>query len=389
MNENLKIIYLLPGGLFNSGGMERVVSLKASYLADKAGYDVSIVTTEQMGRPVFYPLSDKVKLYHLDIGIHENFGRETYIEKCRSRYHKKKEYRIALERLLMEIRPDITITTLGGLDIDFIGKFKDGSVKIGELHFPGNYRELMARKLSRHWFPRMVGKYRSRAFDKKCRRLSRLVVLTDEEKSLWEGARNVEVIPNPLPFFPETISLCEEKRAVAIGRLEHEKGFDSLIRIWKIVSEKQHGWRLDIYGSGSQKKELLYLIRETGQENMIRIYEPVEDIQTVYQEHSIFLFSSRYLEALPMVLIEAMSCGLPVVAFSASCGPRDIMEGYKNGFLVEPENKKAFSKRVLELIESDELRKEMGSAARESSKRYCLDSIMGRWISLFEALLGK
>jgi len=96
----MHIVYLLPGGLFNSAGMERVTTIKTNYLVDVCNYDVSIVTTEQMGRPVFYPLSEKVHLYHLDIGIHKNFGKEFYLQKIVSRFLKVREYREKLKNLL-------------------------------------------------------------------------------------------------------------------------------------------------------------------------------------------------------------------------------------------------------------------------------------------------
>jgi glycosyltransferase involved in cell wall biosynthesis len=365
--------------------MERAITIKSNYLAEIQGYDVSIVTTEQMGRPVFYPLSEKVHLYHLDIGIHENFGRESYLQKVISRYLKTKEYQRKLKALLYDIKPDITVSALG-LDIGFIHQFKDGSRKIGELHFPGNFRQLMANKLSKDFISNYVAKLRTQELKRKCALLDRLIVLTQEEKDSWKQSENISVIPNPLPFYPEKQSLLANKQAIAVGRLAYEKGFDMLIDAWQIVSEKHPDWKLNLFGNGNQKQDLLQRIAAKGLENVISIHEPVEDIQNRYLEHSMLIFPSRYLDALPMVLIEAMASGLPLVSFNSPCGPKDLIRDGINGFLVQTGDVNTLSERIIRLIESQTLRQSMGKAARELSDNYKIETIMSQWIHLFETI---
>jgi glycosyltransferase involved in cell wall biosynthesis len=385
----MKIVYLLPGGLYNSGGMERVISIKANYLAEKTGYDVSIVTTEQMGRPVFFPLSEKIHLYHLDIGIHENFGKESYLEKCISRFRKTKEYQKTLEKLLCEIQPDITISTLGGLDIGFINDLNDGSIKLGELHFPGNYRQLMARKLSTAFIPNWVAWFRTLEFKKKCGQLSRLVVLTQEEKSFWKNQQNIRVIPNPVSFFPQETSKLTHKKAIAVGRLAYEKGFDLLIEAWKIIAEKHPDWELNIYGSGDQKKQLFRQIEKNQLEKVIKIHDPVVNIQEHYLDSSIMILPSRYLEAFPVVLLEAMCCGLPLVAFDAPCGPKDIITEGVNGFLVKTGDIRKLAEKIDFLIRSGYTRNYMGREAKHRALGYQEDRIMEQWVHLLEELKNE
>jgi glycosyltransferase involved in cell wall biosynthesis len=321
----------------------------------------------------------------LDIGIHANFGKENYLQKCISRYVKTRQYKRELNELLHKIQPDITVSLLG-LDIEFLNELKDGSIKIGELHFPGNFRQLMAHKLSERFIPNFVAKIRTESMKKSCRKLSRLIVLTQEEKAGWKNAYNIEVIPNALPFFPETTASCNPKKAIAVGRLAYEKGFDQLIESWKTVYEKHPDWELNIFGGGDQEGNLRQLIAENKLESVVKIHPPSKDIYSQYMEHSLMLFPSRYLEALPMVLIEAMSCGLPVVAFNAPCGPKDILTDGRDGFLVEAGDKAALSEKICQLIKSDELRKSMGKSARETALKYSEDKIMTRWLNLFETL---
>jgi len=383
-----KILYLLPGGLFNSAGMERVTTTKANYLAELPNYEVSILTTEQMGRPVFYPLSDKVQLYHLDIGIHENFGKESYLQKCISRFLKTKEYKRELNKILNKVRPDITVSTLG-LDIGFLNELKDGSIKIGELHFPGNFRKLMARKLSNNPIQNLIAQVRTWEMQQRCKKLRRLIVLTEEEKNFWKNQENIKVIPNPLPFSPGTISSTKNKKVIAVGRLAYEKGFDLLIEAWKAVYIKHPDWKLDIYGNGNQKEPLIQLIRENQLESVVQIHDPVPEIQTVYPEYSLLVFSSRYLDSFGMVMLEGMSCGLPAVAFNSPCGPKDLIIDGINGFLVETGDIVHLAAKINQLIESDGLRKQMGSAAREFSVNYQIDKVMERWLFLFDELKNE
>ncbi|MDR0686705.1 MAG: glycosyltransferase family 4 protein [Dysgonamonadaceae bacterium] len=365
--------------------MERVTTLKAIYLAENRGYDVSIVTTEQMGRPLFYSLSERVHTYHLDIGIHERFGKESYVEKIVSRYLKIREYRRKLESLLYEIRPDVTVSTLG-LDVGFINRLKDGSIKIGELHFPSNFRSLMARKLSKSFVPNLVAKIRTLELKHKCWKLSRLVVLTQEEKAFWQYNGNVTVIPNPITFRTEITATLAAKKALAVGRLAYEKGFDTLIQAWRQVVEKHPEWELHIFGDGDQKEALTGQIAESGLTGKVFIHRPVQDIQNIYPQFSIFLFPSRYLEALPMVLLEAMSFGLPAVAFDAPCGPKDLICDGGNGYLVPTGDIQLFIERTCLLIESCELRRTMGQAAKATSEDFHIEKIMAQWVQLFQEL---
>jgi glycosyltransferase involved in cell wall biosynthesis len=333
-------------------------------------------------------LSDKVHLYHLDIGIHRKFGKEFYVEKVISRFFKTLEYKRKLTRLLNEIRPDITLSTLG-LDIGFLNGLNDGSIKLGELHFPSDFRSLMANKLSKRFVPNLVAKMRTKELKQKCSQLKRLIVLTKEEKSFWTNSNNIEIIPNPLPFYPKKTAGLVNKKVLAIGRLAYEKGFDMLIEIWKMVIEKNPDWELSIFGSGDQKAALLRQIEKNGLSDKVKLHEPVTDIQNLYPEYSIFLFPSRYLEALPMVLLEAMSCGLPIVAFDAPCGPKDLIEDGINGFLVEAGHRKEFASKIVNLIESDERREMMGEASKVFSSDFRIEKIMNHWDKLFTELINE
>ncbi len=115
-----------------AGGVERVLTLKANYFAEHFGYDITIILTEGKDKPLFYPLSDKVKIINLNIGFEELWGC-SFIKKVLIYLKKQYRYRKALTQELMRLRPDITISLLRR-EINFITSIKDGSKKIGELH---------------------------------------------------------------------------------------------------------------------------------------------------------------------------------------------------------------------------------------------------------------
>ncbi|MCC8173457.1 MAG: glycosyltransferase, partial [Odoribacter sp.] len=103
---------------------------------------------------------------------------------------------------------------------------------------------------------------------------------------------------------------------------------------------------------------------------------------------SIFALTSRY-EGFGLVITEAMNCGVPPVVYSCKCGPKDIIQNGKNGFLVEANNKKEFIHKLTLLMNNENLRKEIGKAAKERSEDFHADIIMQKWIKLFHSLTEK
>ena len=103
---------------------------------------------------------------------------------------------------------------------------------------------------------------------------------------------------------------------------------------------------------------------------------------------SMLLLTSVY-EPFGLVMPEAMSCGLPVVAFDCPYGPADIITDGVDGFLVKNRDINEFADRVCQLIENKELRMRMGQATIKSAQRYRADLIMPKWKDLFEQLCRK
>lgn len=200
-----------------------------------------------------------------------------------------------------------------------------------------------------------------------------------------ERSKKISVIPNPLPFYPETFSQCTQKNVIAVGRFSHEKGFDLLAQAWKIVCRKHNDWHLQLYGGGD-KTSLHKLILQLNITDSFQINEATTDILKKYTESSICILSSRF-EGFGMSIAEAMSCGIPVVSFNCPCGPRYIIRDGEDGILVENGNVEQLADKICYLIENEHRRKEMGRKAHINIKRFETEQIMSQWIKLFEELL--
>ena len=376
-----RIVYIV-GDLSYPNGMSRVLSQKVNYLAEHTDYEMYVVLTENASTPHYYKLSPNVQFVNFDINF-EVIQTMPLHRKMWNYYWKTRKYKRQLTEYLMSIHPEITISVLRR-EINFINDIQDGSKKIGEIHF----NRQSYRVFNKSFFPLFVNRFITNKWknclDQQVRRLNRFVVLTHEDKCMWDGFHNVVVIPNPIILFPKVQSDCCRHHAIAVGRYTWQKGFDMLISAWKIVYMKHPDWFLDIYGAG-EKLAYLEQVEREGLSSAIICHGAETDIFSRYAESSIFVLSSRY-EGLPLVLGEAMATGLPVVSFCCPCGPRDVITDGKDGILVENGNIEKLAESICYLIENEKVRKEMGREGVVSAKRFREDRIMQKWIELFGTL---
>lgn len=177
------------------------------------------------------------------------------------------------------------------------------------------------------------------------------------------------------------------KRVIAVGRLDYQKGFDRLIDAWALVQKDGRfaDWRLDIFGQGEWKEMLEAKIQTLGIQENTRINTPVRNISAEYAASSMLVMSSHY-EGFPMVMVEAMSLGLPVVTFDYQCGPKDIIDHGKNGLLVKEGDIQGLADAMMSLMESPEALGRMSEEARKVTERFSEDKVMGMWVRLYEGL---
>lgn len=357
--------------------MERVLANKANFLAEH-GYEIYIVTSDQMDRMPFYPLDDRIQQIDLNINYQKN-NNQSFINKLKHYPVKQKKHRRALEALLDRIKPDITISMYGN-EVSFLWKIKDRSRKFLEIHFSRYKRLLYQRK----GLFRLADLWLTYVDYQLVKRYEKFIVLTAEDCADWGSLPNIVVIPNAVTALNTVPSLLNSKSVSAIGRYDFQKGFDLLIYAWEKVASTFPDWVLTIYGDGELKTAYETQIEALNLKGKIKLMPATKEISKVYQNTSILALSSRY-EGLPMVLLEGMSVGLPIVAFACKCGPRDLIEHGKNGFLVKPGDIDQLAENIRLLINNEALRTAMGKEALYKVKNYQPDYIMNKWIKLFES----
>ena len=373
----MKIVYCVAE-LCHIGGIGRIVTDKANYLVER-GYEIFLITAEQAGRPDYYPLNNRVKRFDMGVNYSEN---RTILGKLFAYPFKKRKHRQKLDSLLKSIQPDIVISTMGN-EVFFLYKLKDRSKKILEIHFARGYRLMEKRSLL--WY--LIDIYRTWQEDRVVTKYSRFVTLTEEDKKNWK-CENIVAIPNIVNLNKKVKAPLESKQIISVGRLVFQKGFDRLIDAWALVYAQYPDWTLNIYGNGNLKSQLEQQIVRLGLQKVILIHDPVSNIEDKYVNSSGLVLSSRY-EGFGLVLIEAMSCGVPIVSYSCPCGPKDIIDDGIDGFLVDEGDVSGLANAIVRLIEDDAYRKKMGEAAIHKSSNYLPDAVMNKWIQLFEQVLKE
>lgn len=385
----MKIVYFFPN-LKDSAGTERMLNVKANYLADVLHHEVTIITYSQFEDPIFFEFSEKIRFVHFNIpdptSKLKGLG---YWEKRKQYKEFMTTYRQKVEEYFYNNPTDIAISMYFGAEHKFLPLIKDGSKKIMEYHFHFDITPL-SKKLKEKWSVKNLKmKIQTYLFQKTLNKYDKIIVLTEQDQEEWEKFfTNVTNIPNPITITPIKADMNIEK-VLAVGRFTYQKGFDYLIDAWAIVNKDYPNWQLDIYGSGELEEELKLQVKELNLENSVNIYPPRKDINQVFSQHSIFALSSRF-EGFGLVLLEALSSGLASVAFECKNGPKQMMgDSQLNDFLVTPFDVDNFAERLKTLISNKELRLQMSEEAIKVSKKYELENIMSIWESTFLKLLNN
>lgn len=365
------------------GGIERITLAKANALSKIDGNEVYIIVAYNKGIPVL-DLEPRVRIINLGV----NYGADMGLNRIQSfimMLRKRNEHKKKLISCLQDIKPDILISTHQSEKF-FIKSLSLGSTPkiVKEIHYCSEFRQLNATNI----FEVVLSKLRF-LYDYKWRMgaIDCIVLLTNEDKQRhWKNNPRAIVIPNPITALPNVPStVFTEKRVIAAGRLVYQKNFTSLINAWKYVVVKHPDWILDIYGDGALKDYLEKQIKDLNLHDSVFLQGRTNDIFEKMSSSSIYALSSIY-EGFALVLVEAMSCGLPVVSYACPCGPKDIIEEGKDGFLVEVNDEQTLAARINQLIEDEELRRQMSKAALQKSEKYKMERIIPMWMDLFEKL---
>lgn len=359
----MKNIIFFIQNISRPAGSERVTSIIASELAER-GYGVSIVSICG-NNTCYYPLNSKIKLYTL-FNQNELDNRKFFLKVLNK-----------LNSFYKHNKIDVCIDVFAALSIyTLIMKVRYRFKNVSWEHF--NYKintgmNKLGRKLA-------------------IRFSDAIVTLTNTDKNYYTKNNIVKgiimCIYNPSPY--QNVSdrlLNKEKIIISVGRLNYQKGFDRLVKLWSIVENKTN-WQMLIFGEGEELQNLQELILKMGLKR-IKLMGATKNIDYYYSIASLYISTARF-EGLPMTMIEAQSFGLPIISFDYDTGPREIIKNNINGIIVQEntESKLIYSTayKLLGLLNSPEVICKMSIASKKSSVRFSTKLIIDKWDNLLKEL---
>ncbi len=357
------------------GGIENAITTLANTLISK--YEVEILSVYRLYSDPVYELDPRVNIKYIS-SVKPNKKEMIY-------YLKKKNFSMFFKGLGKSIKTGFvkyvkTPLVLRKIDTDVIittrtihnflaSKFvKDSIRKIAWEHNHHNNNKKYIKSLINS-----------------CKGVNNLVLVSNELSLFYQKylGNKVVYIPNCLDKFPNKSSKLDSNNLIAIGRLSKEKGFDDLLKIFKKVSTKYPDWKLNIVGDGMEKDNLLNLAKELrlGDKVVFCGYQNKDFINELLLNSSVYLMVS-HTESFGLVLIEAMSYGVPCVAYTSAQGANEIIDDGNDGYLISNRDEQSMIDKIELLINDKKLRIKLGKNARKKSKNYSSEVVLQKWSKL-------
>ena len=363
----MKSIVILVDQLYQLGGIEKLVSIKANYWTQVFGYKITIISSEQLDRPFAFDIDERVNFIDLKV----NYDRKkSYF----SLVNLKKLYSnvLSLKRILKITNPDFVLVA-SHIPITYIVPFISGNAKtIKEFHYTKFY--------SRESFKESIFSFFENRYDY-------LAVLSKEEESFYKSNKTV-VIPNPLLPNPiigvrETLKL---NKAVFVGRIAPVKNLECMVLVWEKFVQKHTDWVLEIYGEldDEYSKQIIQLVDRKNLNHAILFKGSTNSVLKKIAQAKLMLLTSHQ-ECFPMVILEALSIGVPVFSFDSPTGPRNILTNGHDGRIIKLGDTSSFAEALSTFADDEDLQVTMGVNAINTAKKYNLNKVMETWKSeIFE-----
>ena len=362
------------------GGIEKCIAALANSLVDT--YKVEILAIYKLyEEPAFY----------IDSRVHIRYLSKVVPNKNDFKYALKRVniFKIIKEAIralnILRIKRKVLIDAIDACDSDIIISTRDYTNK-----YLGEYRNDNVIAIGwEHNHPH-GDKVIMKRLRNSCKYLDKLVVVSRELKHIYsEDFKNndikcqVEYIPNFLEKLPKKINKLDNKNIISVGRLEPEKGFLDLVSVFKLMELKDGDVYLNLVGDGSQKDKIFKNIVDNNISRKVRMpgYLDFEELNKLYEKSSLYLMTS-YTESFGLVLIEAMSHGIPVIAFSCAEGAKELINNGVNGYLINNRNEHEMADKAVKLLNNPDKLKELGENARTTALKYSKDEVKKMWIKL-------
>ena len=362
------------------GGIEKSVAALANMLCEK--YEVEIACTYKLFDKSVFPVDERVKITYLtDVKPNKEQLKKAFRSKNIFKIFKEGLYAVkvlnkrrkTMIKYIKNCDSDVVIATRDIFD-EWLGDYgKEETLKIGweHNHYHNDFK--YAANITRS-----------------NKKLDFLVLVSNSlkeyySKELINSKCECVYIPNVIESIPEKNAPLTKKRLVSVGRLSPEKGFMDLLKIYTLLRKDYPDWTLDIVGDGVEKSKLENFIKEYELEDSVTLhgFRDKDYIDNLLHDSSIYLLTS-YTESFGIVLIEAMSHGVPCIAFDSAEGARELIQSGKNGYLIKNRSYAAFIKKVSDLIENKVERKRIGKVSKEGVKQYTCEVVSKQWIELIE-----
>ncbi len=368
------------------GGIEKSVAALANILCKK--YEVEIACTYQLYEKPGFKIDDRVKITYLVKNYVPNK------KELKESLKKKKLISASKEGLksvkILYLRRKTMVDYIKNSDADYIISTRDifdrwlgdyantDTVKIGwEHNHHHNNKKYAINIIRSSW------------------NLDYLVLVSKDLTKFYKNEMRKSkctcvYIPNVLDYIPKKLAPLQEKRLISVGRLSKEKAPDDLVKIFNLLSKKHPDWHLDIIGDGEEREKIELYIKKHKLEDKVTLhgFQNKEYIDKYLQKSSLYIMTSL-TESFGIVLLEAMSHGIPCVAFSSAEGAREIITSGKNGYLIKNRNYGAMIKKIEDIMKKEDIRKQLGKEARKSIKKYTKEVVQEDWYELLEKKVKK
>lgn len=360
------------------GGIENAVVTLANLLCNK--YSVEILSVYRLYKEPVFKLDDRIKVSYIS-NLKPNKKEMKY-------YLKKKNFSMFFKGITTSgkigyVKYIKTAMTLRKLDTDVI-------ISTRTVH------NSLVSKFAKKSIKKIAWEHSHHNNDKKyinslvrsCKNMDYLVSVSNELSNFYKkylGEKSI-CIYNCLDSIPNKTSKLDSKNLIAVGRLSKEKGFDDLLKLFKKISFKYSDWKLNIVGDGMEKNNLLDLAKELklGDKVIFHGYQNKEYINELLQDSSIYVMTS-YTESFGLVLIEAMSYGIPCISYTSAQGANEIISDGIDGYLIENRNEDEMIDKISTLISDEKLRKKLGKNAKVNSRNFSGDNVLKKWTKIIDS----
>lgn len=386
-----------------SGGIERVCCNMANAMV-KRGHDVSIIYCYGRSGKPFYSLDPSVKVYNL-MALHPEKWKKLSLSQCVSGpdklireiirafapnkardWNESVKGRMILseiQQVLGKCQPDIIVSL----------RFETGNylLNTANVKIPVVMRSYISPKVILPKAP--AGELT--AIEKSAATHVQLQSDISDMKAFCPYA-NIVWIPNAVPQYEQQADLMKDKatyKIIHVGRMNKEqKQQHLLVDSFALLANEFPNWTVEFWGGGNESgvayaDELRKKISDYGLSDRVFLKGENRHIVDEYVKGDIFCFPSAY-EGFPNALAEAMSAGLPAVAFRSCSGTADLIEDHKNGILVK-DGVDALAGGLRELMNDQKMRAVIGQHARDSMHGYAPEIIWDKWENLLKAVAAK